>query len=133
MVNGDAIHQVRRESERKKAEEEMVFTISRGWRRLARIGTVASLGSKHPNITNCETGKALAGLGVVDGIIFVANPSKLSGLDRVQKLCVGEAGAVLEMVDTTATCSTQAWCAQLETEAKCSTACHAVTGTIVTM
>ena len=126
MVSGDAIHQVRRESERKEVKEGMVFTISRGWRRLARIGTV---GSKHPNITNCDTGEALAGLGVVEGIIFVANPSKLSGLDRV---CVGD--GVVEVVDTTATCSTHsAWCSQLGTEEECSTACHAVTGTIVTL
>ena len=96
-------------------------------------------GPASPNITNCVTGAAVEGLGVVEGIIMITNYSELRSME-IMRACVGgddgdddddgddgDDGVVLEMVDSHP-CSHNTWCAQIETQEECATACHQLTG-----
>ena len=119
--------EVRRRSERQNRKERKVYQISRGWKTLARVGTVAVHGVSSPNITNCMTGVSVEGLAVVEGIIMITNDRKLKNM-KSMTACVGDdEPVVLEMVDSD-TCSHNTWCAQIETEEECNIACHQVTG-----
>ena len=109
--------------------QDLKYLISRSWARLARIGIAGDSKVTEPNVTNCESGKTIPGLSVVDGIIFISNPKKL---DKFQNpiVCVGEEpGVKLEMTDED-TCSDTAWCSEVETDEQCRGSCHGVTGDI---
>ena len=107
--------------------QDLKYLISRSWKRLARIGIAAGSQTTDTNVTNCESGKTIPGLSVVDGIIFISNPKKLDKFQSVT-VCVGEEPGV--RLDMTAgdTCSDTAWCSELETEEQCRGSCHGVTG-----
>jgi hypothetical protein len=107
--------------------QDLKCLIPSSWKRLARVGIAGDSKNTEPNVTNCESGKAIPGLSVVDGIIFISDPKKLAKLQSVIA-CVEEGpGVKLEMTDGDA-CSDTAWCSELETEEQCRGSCHGVTG-----
>ena len=107
--------------------QDLKYLISRSWKRLARIGIAGDSKTTEANVTNCESGRAISGLSVVNGIIFISNPMKLVKFQSTIA-CVGEEpGVKLEMTDGDI-CSDTAWCSDVETEEQCRASCHGVTG-----
>ena len=107
--------------------QDLKYLISRSWKRLARIGIAGDSKTTEANVTNCESGRAISGLSVVNGIIFISNPMKLVKFQSTIA-CVGEEpGVKLEMTDGDI-CSDTAWCSEVETEEQCRRSCHGVTG-----
>ena len=101
-----------------QTHQDFKYFISRSWKRLARIGIAGDSKTTEANVTNCESGRAISGLSVVNGIIFISNPMKLAKFQSTIA-CVGEEpGVKLEMTDGDI-CSDTAWCSEVETEEQC--------------
>ena len=123
----EPVHEQRMTKQSHPTHKDSRYLISRIWKRLARIGIAGGSQTTDTNITNCESGRPIPGVSVVDGIIFISNPKKLVQFKNTIA-CVGEGpGVKLEMTDGD-TCSDTAWCSEVETEEQCRESCHGVTG-----
>ena len=104
----------------------MKFTIESRWKKFARIGI---LKEKDITFKECKTGEPIAapGLSIVDGILYLSDPSAISELVN-SSICLGAGPPVQIKVEESHSCHSRRWCAEYETETACEEACHAVTG-----
>ena len=104
------------------------FTIMSSWKKFARVGFTKG---QPANFINCKTrkGDALPGLRILEGIIYVSDPTKISR-NSTNPICLGPGSPVKIMTRAVPTCNSRRWCSEYEDEEECEDACHAVTGEV---
>ena len=105
-------------------EKSFKFVVPTGWKKFSRVGT---LNQNVSSFTDCNSRQPVSvlGLNVVQGIIYIDDPSQLIN----ETLCLGSSIISIDNKKTNShQCKSNRWCSEFENEKLCESSCHSVTG-----